>query len=76
MGEGEVLDFMEILLEAGIDDCWPHFTNLIVVIKTKDGEIIKMTSPFNHYFNSLNRPTVFYPLSLLIFRHVSLLLQS
>ena len=38
MGEGEDLDFMEILLETGIEDYWPHFTNLIVVIKTKDGD--------------------------------------
>ena len=34
------LAFMKIFLETGIDDCWPHFTNLIVVIKTEDGEVI------------------------------------
>lgn len=30
-------EFMKILLETGIDNCWPHYTNLVVDIP--DGEV-------------------------------------
>ena len=39
-GQDLAFDFMKILLATGIGNCWPHFTNLIVVIKTEDGEVI------------------------------------
>ena len=39
-GQDLAFDFMKILLATGTGNCWPHFTNLIVVIKTEDGEVI------------------------------------
>ena len=39
-GQDSAFEFMKTLLETGIDDCWPNFTNLIADIKTKDGEVI------------------------------------
>ena len=37
-GQDLAFDFMKILLATGTGNYWPHFTNLIVVIKTKDGD--------------------------------------
>lgn len=39
MAEGSK-DFIQILLETGIDDCWPKVTHLIAIIKNGSGEVI------------------------------------
>lgn len=39
MAEGSK-DFIQILLETGIDGCWPKVTHLIAIIKNGNGEVI------------------------------------